>query len=385
MLTLAAGVIAQQTPMPAMPAVAPGPPTFLLQPPPSTLPALPALVAGPPAFLLEPPSPVRWTVAMAAAPMLPPVIAGGRVFVTSVPGVLSAHDLSDGHQLWREEMNPDHSITADSERVYVAAGEAVHALRAQDRAVAWRTPTGTLTAPPLARDGWVIVAPVGRTVALRATDGTVVWSRDNGTQRDRAAIAGDTLVVPTTDGRVQALDLNTGATKWERRVGGVPAEALVVGDRLYVGASDKYFYCLKLATGEIDWRIRVGAALRGAPASDGERVYFTALDNLVRAVTRVSGAQIWQRGVPFRPFSGPLVTEGAVLVAGPVTSLRFLLVRTGREARTVAFAEPLVNAPAVGDLAGTIVVVGVTGGLNESWKLTLASGAGPMPLPPLQR
>lgn len=373
---MTAGLLAQQGPLhlaPGMPPVVQGAPSFLLEPPLPPLPAVPVVVAGAPEFLLEAPSPIRWAVPLTSAPMLPPVIAGGRVFVTSLPGVLSAHDLNDGHRFWSEELSPDHPVAADAERVYVAAGEAIHALRAHDRTIAWRAPTGTLTAPPLGRDGWVIVAPAGRTVALRAADGAVVWSRDNGTQRARAAMAGDTLIVPLTDGRIQALDLKSGHTKWERRLGGIPAEALVVGDRLYVGASDKYFYCLKLASGSIDWRIRIGAVLRGTPTSDGERVYFTALDNLVRAVTRVSGAQLWQRGVPFRPFSGPLVADGSVLIAGPVSGLRLLHVRTGQEGRPVAFPEPLVNGPAVGELAGDPVIVGVTGGLNESWKLMLAS------------
>ncbi|HXG54750.1 MAG TPA: PQQ-binding-like beta-propeller repeat protein [Vicinamibacterales bacterium] len=373
---MTAGLRAQKVSVPvapAMPPVVQGAPPFLLEPPLPDVPAMPAVAAGAPEFLLEAPSPIRWAVPMASAPMRPPVIAGGRVFVTSLPGILSAHDLIDGHQFWSEEMSPDHPVVADVERVYVAAGEAVHALRAQDRAVAWRTPTGTLTAPPLGSDGWVIVAPAGRTVALRAADGAVVWSRENGTQRVRPALAGDTLIVALTDGRIQALDLKSGNTKWERRLGGIPAEALVVGDRVYVGASDKYFYCLKLASGSIDWRIRVGAALSGTPTSDGDRVYFTALDNLVRAVTRVSGAQLWQRGVPFRPFSGPMVAGGSVLVAGPVSALRLLHERTGRDVRTIAFPEPLVNAPVVGAFNGEIVVVGVTGGLNESWQLMLAS------------
>lgn len=341
------------------------------------LPPMPAVEAGPPAFLLTPPSAIRWTVPIAAAPMHPPLIAGDVVFVTSLPGILAAHDLRDGRELWRADLNPDYAVAADGERVYVAAGEAVHALRARDGAVAWRAPAGTLTSPPLVKDGWVIITPARKTVALRATDGTSVWSRDNATQRVRGTIEGDTLLLPMTNGLVEALDLKTGTTKWEQTLGGVPAESLVLGNRIYLGASDKYFYCLKLDTGGIDWRYRVGAIVRGRAASDGERVYFVALDNLVRAHNRDNGAQRWQHGLPFRPLSGPAAAGGVVLIAGGVADVRILNPLTGADAGKVSFPERLVTAPSVGDLSGTLVIAGITGGLAESWKVILASYGSP--------
>jgi outer membrane protein assembly factor BamB len=293
------------------------------------------------------------------------VIAAGHVYVTTLPGSLAARDIVDGHQLWRADLIPDQQVSTDGDHVYVAAGEAVHALGPKTGAVAWRTPTGTLTAPPVAKDGWVIVTPAGRIVALRAADGSEVWSRENGPQRERVTIAGDILIVPLRTGIVQALDLKTGKTIWERPVGGFPAESLVVGDRVYVGSTDKKFYCLKLETGEIAWPIRVGAEIRGSAAADAERVYFAGLDNVVRAVDRISGAQRWQQGVPFRPLIGPRVAAGVVLVAGPVADVRLLNARKGVESGKLSFPDPLATAPAIGEIAGAVLAAGITGGLNE--------------------
>jgi outer membrane protein assembly factor BamB len=341
------------------------------------LPPMPTVEAGPPAFLLTPPSAIRWNVPIAAAPMHPPLIAGDVVFVTFLPGILAAHDLQDGRELWRATLNPDHAVAADGERVYVAAGDAVQALRARDGTVVWRAPAGALTSAPLVKDGWVIVTPARKTMALRATDGTTVWSRDTATQRVRGTIEGDTLVLPMTNGHLDALDLKTGTPKWTQTLGGIPAESLVLGTRIYLGATDKYFYCVDLDTGEIEWRYRVGAVVRGRAASDGERVYFVALDNLVRAHDRDDGAQRWQHGLPFRALSGPAVANGVVLIAGGVTDVRLLNAVTGADAGKIAFPERLVTAPSVGDLSGTLVVAAITGGLAESWKVILASYGSP--------
>ena len=132
-----------------------------------------------------------------------------------------------------------------------------------------------------------------------------------------------------------------------------------------------------------------GRRFAAAPGTDGERVFYAGLDNLIRAVSRGSGSQRWQRGVPFRPFAGPLVAGGSVFVAGPINEVRMLSVVTGDDTGKITFPEPLVNGPAVGMAGGEVVVAAITGGLNESWKLWLASPVAakpsgtPPPLPPV--
>ena len=315
---------------------------------------------------------IRWSVALSAAPLTAPVISGDRVFLSSLPGVVSAHDIKDGRELWREAVNPDQPIVVEGAHLFIASGDTVQALQVADHSIAWNVSTGTVTAPLAVKEGWVIASSATRMVALRANDGAVIWQRETTLQRERAAIEGNMLFVPLASGRLQALDITSGNVRWERRFGGSPAEPLVVGNRLYVGAADKYFYCVKTSNGDIDWKIRVGASIRGPASTDGERVYFAGLDNLIRAVSRGSGSQRWQRGVPFRPFAGPVVSGTSVLVAGPTNEVRMLDPVTGSESGRIAFPEPLVTAPAMGLAGGDTVVAGITGGLSESWKLWLA-------------
>ena len=329
----------------------------------------------PPPASQELPPGIRWSVQLPASPASPPVIAGDRVFVSILPGAVEARRLADGQPLWRETLNPEQPLAVDGERVIVAAGEAVHAVNVADGAMAWRVATGKLAAPLLAKDGWVIAASASKLFAIRASDGGVIWSCDSAPPRQRPAISGDALFVPLASGRIVAHDLTSGAIRWTRPLGGVPAEPLVVGDRLYVGATNKRFYSIDTDTGEIEWPWTVGAEIRGAAASDGERIFYAALDNVVRAVNRTDGAQRWQQGIAFRPFEGPRVMGPNVVVAGPTPDVVLLGVRDGRPAGKLTFPEALVFAPAYGTYENAIVVAGVSGGLTEAWKLWLASPA----------
>ena len=195
-----------------------------------------------PALPQELPPGVRWMTPITAAPTSVPVISGDRVFLASLPGVVSVHDIKDGRELWREPINPEQPIAVEGPLVFIASGEAIQALQVSDRAVAWRASTGTITAPLTVKEGWVIAASEARMVALRASDGSKVWEGQTGLQRERAAIDGNTLFVPLVNGRMQAINLADGKLRWERQLGGSPAEPLVVGNRIYVGATDKYFY-----------------------------------------------------------------------------------------------------------------------------------------------
>ena len=333
-----------------------------------------------------PPSSTWWSVPLPAAPAAAPVIAGERVYVAHLPGIVVAHDLSQGREAWRVQLLPEQPIAADGEFVFVGSGEAVHALSASTGSAAWRRPVGTLTAPLLAKDGWLIAATAQRLSALRAADGTPVWTHASGTQQERAAISGDTLFVPLADGHIEARDLTTGQPKWRRRIGGAPGEPLVAADRLYVGAGDRVLYCLDALSGEIRWRYRVGATVRGRPTTDGRNIYFAALDNVIRALDLRRGWLRWKAGLPFRPLGEPIAAGASVIVAGRENDIRVLAAETGATLTTLPFEQKLAIAPAVAALADRVVVAAVTGGLEESWRLAVAGlPLRPAPIGPAPR
>ena len=324
-----------------------------------------------PSSVPELPTETRWAMPLPAAPVGPAAVADGQVLVALQSGLVVAHGIADGVERWRGELAAGQPLATLEEKVFVAAGAAVHALRAPDGSLAWRSPTGTIDAPLLAQDGWIIAVSGGRVMALRATDGTVVWQREIGETLVQPSIEGDFLYLPRADGRVQSLVLATGADRWMRRLGGPPTEVLALADRVFVGSSDRHLYALDARDGSITWRFRVGAALRGRPAAAGALVLAAALDNLVRAFDRHSGARTWDAAVPYRPIAGPLVSAGSIVVPGPTRELPSF--DTARGTRGTVLKLPAILAAPVtaATVDGGPALVALTGDASVGWTVSL--------------
>ena len=159
-------------------------------------------------------------------------------------------------------------------------------------------------------------------------------------------------------------------------------------DALFVGSTDNFFYRLAFDDGSIEWRWRAGGDVIGAPRVDAERVYFVALDNVVRALDRRSGVQRWRRPLPLRPTDGPALVESALLVAGISPDVQLFHPDSGESAGVYRAPAELAARPfLVPGLPATgprLVVVTADGGV-----LGLAAGRGPaltplgLPPPPL--
>jgi outer membrane protein assembly factor BamB len=324
----------------------------------------------------------RATVVLDAAPFGPPAIGGGRVYVAYEGGQLAAHRLSDGTELWRIDLPLEHPPVAIDDLVLTMAGGALHARHAVDGREVWRFETAALAAPLLAHQGWIVLAPAHRLVALRAVDGSVVWSRDNPTLVDRPAIEGNRLYAPLADGRLQALDLRTGEPLWTRRLGGPPTSVLAFADRVYAGSADRHFYCLRADTGQELWRFHVGSALRGAPAAHETLVHTVALDNLVRAHDR-RGHRVWNQGITYRAFAGPIVVGPILAVAGPSPELQLFDAASGAPQAALPFDAPLIAPVAVATDGRHAVLAAFTGSLAAGWRLVLLDSAYSVPLAPL--
>ena len=324
------------------------------------------------------PDTVEWAVPSSAPPSGAPVLAGTSVVVPLSTGAIAAHALRDGALIWSTELRAEQSLTADADHVYVASGEAIHALNAANGRVAWRAPVGAkLTAPPLAHGGWVIAAAAGELIAMRAADGTVVWRQKVGPVEFRPSIDGELLVASIVDGHIAALDVRDGKALWKKALGASPGEIVVLGGRVYVGTKDRYLYVLIASSGRIQDHRPIAADVIGRVAVTDQLVYFATLANTVNAVRRRDGALTWHKGVMYRPGSGPVVVGDAVIVPGYVEApLPAFAAATGAAAGAVSFGGALVALPLFTKLPdGRNAAIGLTGGLENRWMVTLQTPA----------
>ena len=325
----------------------------------------------------------KWTVEIPAPPVAgaPPVGDDRHVYVALRTGQIIARRNGDGEEAWRRDLATEHPLAVDSGFVFVVGGDALHALRAADGVTAWESPLAAPSAPLLAHGGWVIAISDGSLRAFRAADGTLVWQRAIGPSSVPPFIDGDRLYASADDGRVLAMALTTGAPVWEQHLGPHPSAPFSWGDRVYVGGGDRHFYCLKAKDGEIDWSWRVGAGVDTRAAADDARVYFVGLDNVLRALDRITGVQQWQQGLKRRPAAGPVVMQRWVLIPSSSSAEIWAWTAQGRPAGTVSTpAEPAVAPRFVStDAEGARIYV-ITGGLARVWQLTLVATAGDPPV-----
>ncbi|OLC48577.1 MAG: hypothetical protein AUI64_02845 [Acidobacteria bacterium 13_1_40CM_2_64_6] len=298
----------------------------------------------PPALL-----PIRtvWTLALKNPLAFAPAYDKTLAFFPIAGDRVAAYDLPTGKQQWLVSARPQSDPVAGDGLLFLVEPDTLMALRASDGGVAWRLPFAEpLAVHPVWDNGWLIVASkAGSILAFRATDGQLIWSHDVGSPAHALpALAADRVYVPTGDGRVVALRVDTGAPVWERRLGGPPDDILALTDRVYVGSEDNYFYSLATKDGRVDWRWRTGGDVIGLPLVDEHRVYFVALDNVLRALNRDSGVQQWMRALPLRPMTGPTRAGSTIVVTGLAPSLRAFNLSDGAAAGEIP-AAPEVGAP----------------------------------------
>ncbi len=303
--------------------------------------------------------PVRsvWTLALNNQLTIPPAYDSKRAYFAIDGDRLVCYTLIDGTQQWLVSARTLMQPAAGDDLIFSIEPDLLVARQATDGSVAWQLPlTDTLAVRPVWDNGWLVAATTsGSILAFRGSDGQLIWQRDIGSAAQAPpALAADRIYVPTADGRVVALRVDTGTPVWERRLGAAPGDVLALDDRLYVGSSDNFLYCLKAKDGSVDWRSRTGGDVIGLPAADARNVYFVSLDNVLRALSRTSGAQRWMRPLPLRPVWGPVAVGLALFVGGQATTLHAYNVKDGNAAGEVGAGADVSAAPhAVADPEST--------------------------------
>jgi hypothetical protein len=328
----------------------------------------------------------RWSIDAGGPVASGPVSDGQRAYLAMRSGHVVARDLADGREIWRIDRNAAVPLAFAADTLFIAAGDAIAALRGSDGGTIWTVP-GAKPSAPLVADGDSLFAVTATEVlAIRASDGTVAWRHAAGGVTLAPAIDDARVYLGAADGRVLALARATGAVAWEKFLPmGITAIA-AHGGRVYAGAGDKQFYCVDGDDGSVAWSWRVGSLTVGPIAADQDRVYFAARDNVVRGLDRGNGNQRWQRPLRERP-EGTIAAGRLVFVPSSGNQLSMLLDRNGWPSGNLALPGESIAAapPHVRETAAGLEILVVTGGLTNEWQLTLFATAAPVPLLPFSQ
>ncbi len=239
-------------------------------------------------------------------------VAGGRVFVTTGFGELTALDAASGREIWTQDLDaPGTSApTVLGDLVYVVARNSA---------------------------AWALDVNTGRTQwQLSGTPSVGNFSGGAG-----VAVNGDVALFPFPSGEVIATFPQGGIRRWSAVVSGkrngqastlvsdISGDPVISGDRAYVGNFGGQLAALDLANGERIWTAREGAMGPVWPA--GNAVFLVNdLNQLVR-LDASTGDPVWRVDLPQTEQSnrkrvkaasyGPILAGGRLIVASSLGNL----------------------------------------------------------------
>lgn len=245
---------------------------------------------APPVFRHRPPFRRLWTFHGRALLEFPPVVAYGRVYITTFTGRLVALDSSTGKVLWR----------------YIS-GRCGWASPAVADHLVYETFIGNAECKSRARDGVI--------AAFDARTGRVRWLRHIGPTESSPLVARGLVYVGDWDGRVWALGARSGRTRWITPLhGAIKGSLALAGRRLFIGTYGGDVASLDSHTGRVRWRSGGYGRFYSSPAVAYGRVYVGSIDGGVLAFGQDTGDLLWAHPTGSYVYASPAVWRRLVLV-----------------------------------------------------------------------
>jgi outer membrane protein assembly factor BamB len=264
----------------------------------------------------EPAMNVAWQKEIDIANAAHLVIGRRAVILAGAEAGLSAYALDDGRVLWRNDKVSIGQPVTTGGLVVIATPDALEALNEETGATAWQTrlPPGELP-PTLHATDQLVVLTRGAEVQAWRSGGSPAWTRTlPGAPTTGFVTANGSLLVGLRTPAIVSVNAGTGDIEWSARVP-APATALtIVGDRLFASGTDGRLSAYRVDRGlKLKWRFRAVPAI-GEPVVDETRVYFTLIDNTVRALDRDGGAQRASYRLSSRPIGGAILVVTTLFV-----------------------------------------------------------------------
>jgi outer membrane protein assembly factor BamB len=222
-----------------------------------------------------------------------PLLAGGRLFVTTIKeGVLCVNRTSGAIE-WRYRLPyPEHPPMIHS------------------------SPAG---------DGRNVVfgCDDGKVYAVSAGTGLLQWTAQTGAAiLASPSIDGSTVYVSSLDGCMYALNAADGTLRWKRQLGApVHASQAVDETHVYVGTAGRDFFALDKVNGSVVWKFTANGAISSAPIVSNGTVYVGSIDRNLYALSCATGEQVWKFEAKGRIKSMPVICKRRLFVSVEDTSV----------------------------------------------------------------
>jgi len=329
----------------------------------------------------------------------PPIVAAGRVYVMDGEATVTAFDARSGSEVWHANLRP--SSKRDKEayggglayadgKLYVTSGyRFVAQVDAATGAVGWRT---TLESPihsaPNVAGGRVFAVTTDNVLStFDAATGAVGWTYQALSETTRIlaasspAVSGDTVVAAFGSGELVALRAANGTDLWSEalsrasrtnalsEIRDIPGRPVIYQGDVFAVSHSGVFAATDLRTGSVRWSLPVTGIT--TPWAAGDVVYVVSKAGELLCVARESGQVYWvrdlnegrvkeKRGWMFgllgskrslRPvWSSPILASGRLILGDSTGRIASVNAKTGVVERTFDVGAPVLIGPvAAGD------------------------------------
>lgn len=261
---------------------------------------------------------VRWRTSVGAMVVSTPAVLDSVVTASTVQGTLFALDATSGKELWHSMPVSDPQAgfciparpNVGAKAIYYGTScGVVFALRPQDGHILWQRTVGTASTFPLLVGDTLYVglgmgtsAPGGGMTALRASDGSSLWtSRDTRGGFSRPAVLGNTLYATDDTATAYAFELTTGKVRWSTSVGYTAISPVAADSSGVYSVVAGYLVALDPATGHQRWSKPLAGLEHGGPLAADGLLFTSAGDRYgqtLAAWATTDGSLRWQVNAP---------------------------------------------------------------------------------------
>lgn len=249
----------------------------------------------------------KWTAQLTGALLAPSLIHAGRVISVSNDGMVYAHEVASGAQVWTYNLpNVQFSLRGmaapvplDARNVLIASSNAyIYALDALSgvpklqRRVAVSDGRSDIQRlvdidgePVVAGQFVVTTSYQGQVTVLDLASQQVIWSED-ASSIQRPEVVGNGVFVAQTDGKIKAFEISSGQPLWEndQLLNRQLSNPVMLGTDLVVGDLDGVLHLIDPRTGQITGRSKTSGEVRN----------LRVIDNQLYVSTRKGALSIWQ-------------------------------------------------------------------------------------------
>ena len=252
-------------------------------------------------------------------------LVDGQPVTTPNSASVTALDRETGALRWINHVGSNVPPALAGNQLLVAAGADIHALTAVTGVRQWKVTLDGAVRAPMIVSGNLLLALTApdQLVALRLDTREVAWRVAISPGRVLMTADARAVYLTTEDSRIVCVRLADGVVAWEHTLAGTLSPPAVGKDRVLVGSTTNALWAFDPDRGREAWRWEgkiFGGDVIGA-AVDGDVIYVASLDNIVRALNRGNGSQLWQQDIKTRPIQPPRAFFGTVAVVGPVPAV----------------------------------------------------------------